>query len=264
MKKQYFIIIALLLAALMLMSSCSEKVEEKPDSQKESTSIDNEKNPDGAEVTTKAPNTGDGDEETKAEAVGSDDPDDKNEETTGAEETTKIPETDKKPQTSKPDEDTNSPVVTGKPPIPEETVKPAPETQSPIISGRKEVDPPAPGVLEKVVKDYYNYYVENYQFSPDVIGTVYVERYEGTYDGAVVVLMNGTMFSSVEWKREILVAGYTFTYYGGNMSEVWKDGEFYSLVDAYNEGILTKEHIEKIYKMNPIVYKKTEYTYPNP
>lgn len=263
MKKRIFVIIAMLMAAMLLMASCSGSSGSEKEAD-EVTVEEGEKSPESTGDSAGTPATGEGDEETKAESVN---PEDSANDSANnkVEETTKAGETTVQTGTVKPEEDTHTPVIINPALTPETTTKPsAPETNEPAIAGRESVDPPAPGVLEKVARDYYDLHVEYYQYSPEVIGTVYVEKYEGTYDGAVVVLMNGTLYSSVKWKREIYLAGYVFTYYGGNTAEVWKDGKFYSIEDAYYNGILTKEHIDEIYNTAAIVYTDNEYAYPNP
>jgi len=119
-------------------------------------------------------------------------------------------------------------------------------------------------LLDSIAKDYFDYHVENYKFDPELDGGFYVETYYGTYDGAVPVLMRGTKMAYAQVVTSETVAGYTFTYSDSNKMEVWKDGEFCSLSEAYDGGILTKEQIGEIREFKYLVFDSTEHYYPTP
>ena len=67
-------------------------------------------------------------------------------------------------------------------------------------------------------------------------------EYYGTYHGAVVFFERG--MTDAVWR--ISVAGVEFKWPSGANITVYKDGRFYSLEKAYEEGILTKRNIRSI------------------
>ena len=75
---------------------------------------------------------------------------------------------------------------------------------------------------------------------------VHIVRYYGTYNGADVVFYYCDGMDHIQWIWTDIVAGYEFTYSDGNSIKVWKDGEHYSLRQAYESGILTKANIKRI------------------
>lgn len=122
----------------------------------------------------------------------------------------------------------------------------------------------AEGVLDQVAEDYYYYSLEDYRGSLNHVGEYYVNGYYGTYDGAVAVNMLGTRISYIDdCYIDEIIAGYLFSFTGDNTIIVWKDGEFYDLSEAYDQGILTKEHIGQIDKTKPIEYDDAEHCFPN-
>lgn len=68
--------------------------------------------------------------------------------------------------------------------------------------------------------------------------------YYGTYDGAVVFFGYGATMAV--WK--INVAGVEFQWNHGANLKVYKEGEFYSLEEAYELGLLTEKNIKSISK----------------
>ena len=70
----------------------------------------------------------------------------------------------------------------------------------------------------------------------------FVQVYYGVYGGAVPVMMNGMVaFPDIVTEEE--VAGFHFKYGNTNTIKIWKNGTFYSLKEAYEQGVLTAEQI---------------------
>ena len=78
------------------------------------------------------------------------------------------------------------------------------------------------------------------------INDVWIEKYYGTYNGCVVVMMTGEgiVYSQVTGGENI--DGIIIGYPNSNRIKAWKDGKFYSLQEAFDKGFLNKEDIEII------------------
>lgn len=70
------------------------------------------------------------------------------------------------------------------------------------------------------------------------------DGYYGVYNGAVVYLESGPLTAVTEKE----VAGETFVWPRSFVIYVYKDGEFYDLETAYENGLLTKKNIKSIAK----------------
>lgn len=129
------------------------------------------------------------------------------------------------------------------------------------VEVEKQPTEPRYGILTQIAYDYcHDRFVDNYKNGVGEI-TYYVEKYYGTYDGKIPVIIKGVelLYNDVSLKET--VAGYTFTYPDNCAMVVWKNGTFYSLGEAYDSGILTKEQIKQINEVTPIVYDSIEHRY---
>ena len=83
---------------------------------------------------------------------------------------------------------------------------------------------------------------------PDYMTTddVYVEEYCGSYNGCVVMMLSDNEAIYTQAIRDVTVAGVSIRYSNANELYAWKDGEIYTLEQAYTSGILTKSDIKKI------------------
>jgi len=70
-----------------------------------------------------------------------------------------------------------------------------------------------------------------------------ISRFYGIFDGCVPVMFNQPEQGAISQEK---VAGQTFNYNGGNTIKVWKDGNFYSLTEAYAQGLMRKECFEQL------------------
>ena len=98
-------------------------------------------------------------------------------------------------------------------------------------------------LLKQIDSDYLSELKKSGGYDPDVDGVFRVKNYYGTYNDCVPV-----MFSMPETgaMRDVEVAGVVFHYTGSNTIIVWRDGDFFSLNEAYELELLTKDHIEAI------------------
>ena len=82
-------------------------------------------------------------------------------------------------------------------------------------------------------------------FKDKTIDDVDIDRYYGTYNDCVVVKIYGFYeYTQALWEDR--VAGVKIQYYNGCRISAWKDGVFYELKDAYEQGLLTRKDIKKI------------------
>lgn len=98
-------------------------------------------------------------------------------------------------------------------------------------------------LLKQIESDYLSELKKSGGYDPNVDGVYRVKNYYGTYNDCVPV-----MFSMPETgaMKEVYIAGVVFHYTGSNTIIVWRDGEFFSLNEAYELELLTKDHIKAI------------------
>ncbi|MBQ7922463.1 MAG: hypothetical protein IJ325_07795 [Clostridia bacterium] len=92
---------------------------------------------------------------------------------------------------------------------------------------------------------------------------VSIREYYDEYDhGAIVAMIDSCDYTANIWCEE--VAGMDFMYGDGNRLLVLKDGTFYTLTEAYDKGVLSKESIGnlfwKFFFQHPGLYADTETT----
>lgn len=108
--------------------------------------------------------------------------------------------------------------------------------------------PPLSAEMEKRIKNDYlkAYFPEEAVLQGKVdADKIHITHYFGTYNGCVVMLINGyTLYSRHEFSEEI--AGITFEKKGMQGLEVWHDGKFYGLETAYERRLFLKPALEKI------------------
>ena len=88
-------------------------------------------------------------------------------------------------------------------------------------------------------------YGESYDSETD--GEVSIESCYGIYNGCVPVMFSQIAFTVI---TDVQVEGINFHYRSSNTIKVWKDGTFYSIQEAYDQGFLTKEQIQTIADMH--------------
>ena len=82
------------------------------------------------------------------------------------------------------------------------------------------------------------------------IDDVWITSYYGIYNGSVPLMITNRGAGYSGEVKTIVVADIKFTF-GGNIMSVWKEGEFYSLEEAYNLGFLTQEDLRGIADLCP-------------
>ena len=71
-------------------------------------------------------------------------------------------------------------------------------------------------------------------------------EYYGTYSEAVVFFSDGEISATVIWEKN--VAGVEFKWPSGAYIMVYKEGRFFSLEKAYEDGLLTERNIKSIFR----------------
>ena len=108
-------------------------------------------------------------------------------------------------------------------------------------------DNPSKELLDQIAGDFAAFLNKEFIFglSAKELEEFYVKRYYGEYNGAVPVRVEGPFIYTMAVELYV-VAGYGIKNPDGNKIWVWKDGNFYLLNDAYENGILTEEDIANI------------------
>lgn len=110
-----------------------------------------------------------------------------------------------------------------------------------IVSLRGFSYPPSIELFERIKADFVDYMKIPSGHEKDL----YIVRYYGEYDGAVLVLLTGGYIVNLEEIDET-IAGCKFHYNDGHRISVWKDGFFYSIREAYNSGLLDEKQIATV------------------
>ena len=121
----------------------------------------------------------------------------------------------------------------------------APEASIPsTTSENAESDPLSEELKKQIVEDFVAYELGD-DYVPREHGIFRIERYYGSYDGAVAVMLNGA-FDFIPEVRVDKVADSEIYYAYGTSIQVWKDGKFFTMREAYEQGILTAEQVAEI------------------
>ena len=100
-------------------------------------------------------------------------------------------------------------------------------------------------LMDRIAKDYEEYYYQQW----GIRTSFEVEYFYGVYDECAYVMMVGEDICTTQANRDIEVGGVMFHYRDGNSIEVWRDGEFYSLEEAYEQGYVTVESLQEVAKI---------------
>ena len=110
-------------------------------------------------------------------------------------------------------------------------------------------------LMEKIANDYADH-MSNNSF---IKGEMWVDYCYGVYDDCVPVMMAVSGSSTSEAERDVEIGDVIIHYRNGDSIEVWNDGDFYSLEEAYVQGLLTDENLQEIADIhNNVRYSKTE------
>ena len=116
-------------------------------------------------------------------------------------------------------------------------------------------------ILEQVKKDYYFHRKKTMDgYDPERSVYIDINRTYGIYNGCVPVLLEfeGECYAAACWETE--VAGVDFYYLDGRSIDVWKNGSFYSLNGAYEQGFLSKDDLLAIANRQNYGFCQVQYT----
>ena len=91
-------------------------------------------------------------------------------------------------------------------------------------------------IISKIENDYNSKY-------PSHEGLCKVKNYYGIFNGCVPVMFSVPETGAL---RDDCIAGNVIHYIGSNSIVAWCDGDFLTLTEAYEQGMLTEEHISSI------------------
>ena len=95
-------------------------------------------------------------------------------------------------------------------------------------------------LLARIENDYGKYLEKTYGKSNKYPPVVLCY---GIYNGCVPVMFSQM---SLDVMTDIEVVGIIFHYGSTNEIKVWKDGNFYSVQEAYDQGLLTREQVQTL------------------
>ena len=84
----------------------------------------------------------------------------------------------------------------------------------------------------KIKKDY----IEQFGIQEKNIGDVVLDYYGGNYNGYEIVMLDAEWHDPKKWVEQL--GGYSITYYDSNRLYAYKDGVFFTLSEAYNNGYI--------------------------
>ena len=107
------------------------------------------------------------------------------------------------------------------------------------------VEKPSDDLIEQIEKDYTQY-LRIYDSNCEG----YVVNYYGQFGDCVPCLLDGKGLYYTQAVVGKIIAGGSFTYSCGNTIKVWKDGEFYTLEEAFENSFLSVEEVLLLSKIH--------------
>ena len=99
----------------------------------------------------------------------------------------------------------------------------------------------------EIKQTHLDYLLTKNGYQDTTIDDIYIQKYYGTYNGCVVVMIQDKLSGVNGAIKEATIADVKFYYGSGNISiQIWKEQKFYELQSAYDQGLLTKEDLKKI------------------
>ncbi len=109
---------------------------------------------------------------------------------------------------------------------------------------------------QKEFREEYNL-PEDYVYK-FTVNDVNIREYYGTYNNCSIMFVDGIGKGYLTWCESEIIAGYEFWYSSSQKLDVYRNGEFATLKQAYEKGWLTKKDIRDIYYYyNAICYYTT-------
>lgn len=96
---------------------------------------------------------------------------------------------------------------------------------------------------KKIIEDYFAELERIIPQDCPELSRISVENYYGTYSGGEVVYMRCPYFLYSCALRDVEVAGYVLTFMDGQPLYFHKNGEFYTIKEAYENGLITKQDV---------------------
>ena len=117
-----------------------------------------------------------------------------------------------------------------------------------VLPHERDADGVSIFLSSKLKRDFRDYIDSDRRFLS--LNDICVGRYYGRYSGYDVVKMSSDTLVRSHWERDVIFAGYSFKV-SDNYLYVYKNGEFYSLEEAFNKGLLTDSDWGKL---NGVMY----------
>ena len=118
----------------------------------------------------------------------------------------------------------------------------------------EDMDYPDEKLLARIEKDYRNELINERGYSKEEVELYGIEKCYGIYNGCVALTLERSFHVDIEHTE--IVAGFEFTYPDSNSMCIWNDGKFYSMQEAYNNGVLKYDDIVEIYEQYVIYADK--------
>ena len=99
-------------------------------------------------------------------------------------------------------------------------------------------------LVSRIENDYASVQFQEHRFNPLFQRPWWVDYCYGVYGECVPVMMEGYIVNQAS--REEKIGSIVIQYKDGNSIIVWKNGKFYSIKEAYENGFLTVEDLKKI------------------
>ena len=123
-----------------------------------------------------------------------------------------------------------------------------------FVSCNQAVKMPSDKTLRQIELDYGRL-ITREEYDPAVHGKISVLKCYGVYNGCVPVFLSGP-WDTTDISKPVTVADVVFHYSTATQITVWKDGSFYSLQEAYDEELLTKDNLQTIADIHNRVWKE--------
>ncbi len=99
----------------------------------------------------------------------------------------------------------------------------------------------------KIKQDFLLFHKEKTEKYGSGVDDISISEYYGTYNGCSVMFIDTPWWAYAAEGRMEVIAGYEIRYGSYQTLDVYRNGEFASLTEAYNRGWLSKEDIKNIY-----------------
>lgn len=100
---------------------------------------------------------------------------------------------------------------------------------------------------EELVNNYLAKYTHKFPDSLETQKEYFIAMIQGIYDDAVVAVVSHTAFNDITDTPAETVNGITFEWVMQYDMHVYKDGEFYSLTEAFEKSFITAEQLEEVH-----------------